>query len=578
MVNLEKILCFIFTLCVIFILNKKCMAVNMIESLINFKKCADDPNWYTIGGDGMKYYCGDIGDSASCYDMDPFQQEGWEKCLKTCGNCVSGSVSIAPMNNLAMYSGDKGETYDKVNSSIDTSRNWVGLDVGDTALPDVRNTITKDEGEDIIDIYDRLNIVEDMYDMLLSSVDSCIDCQQFNQTECPAAYCVFEGGACSVREEQANSGRFRSCRGSDLSCNYTVTQHRSTDSSSTDSSSTDSSSTASSSTDSSTEEADGSTVTHAFVKHYCDEHGVCSILFPTYEFDCNNIPEPRETTHDYPTITYEPIPSLPRKCLSRDNYDDDTDINITPTIDSDSVHRCYTVDSISPREMTIGETSNIVIMDEEVWVTDQPVELTSKSEVSTNCERTLTVRLNEDNTLTLVDGESDVTDLQEIVDNCFLSRTNAVPKDRCYKLTGEQRDTVDGTVDGTVDKLNCATYCNSISPLTKYITIDDGECRCYSGTPTLSDKVVNPSSGECGSEHPIPFLDEGEVVNIQRIRTANIDPDKNIRDMCKQYFLLENSLTHDNDNDISTTDGMSGRTSLFDICPVQCKARGCEGV
>ena len=85
MVKLEKILCFIFTLFIVYLVNRHCV----VEGIINinsFDNCIDDPQWYTLDSDGQKHYCKDIGDTASCYDMDPLQQEGWERCLKTCGN------------------------------------------------------------------------------------------------------------------------------------------------------------------------------------------------------------------------------------------------------------------------------------------------------------------------------------------------------------------------------------------------------------------------------------------------------------------------------------------------------------
>jgi len=180
--KIEKILCFIFTLFVLYLVNKQCSVENLIN-YNSFNSCNDDPNWYTLGENGTKYYCRDIGTSASCYDMDPFQQEGWEKCLNTCGNCANTEVTLAPMNNLVMNSGDSGEYFDRVN--IDDTRKWVGLDIGDNENMDVRQSLTRDETDDIVDIYDRLKIVEDMYDMLLSSVSSCIDCSQYNETNCP---------------------------------------------------------------------------------------------------------------------------------------------------------------------------------------------------------------------------------------------------------------------------------------------------------------------------------------------------------------------------------------------------------
>jgi len=579
MVKLEKILCFIFTLFIVYLVNKQCI----IENLINynsFNTCIDDPNWYTLGEKGEKYYCRDIGTSASCYDMDPLQQEGWEKCLNTCGNCANTQVSLAPMNNLAMKSGDSGEDFDKY--EIDDTRKWVGLDVGGDDKMDVRESLTKDSMDDIVDIYDRLKIVEDMYDMLLSSVSSCIDCSQYNETNCPVEdNCKIEQGNCVINESQT-SGTFRSCNGSELPCIYTITQPNNDDTS-----------------ESSTEEVSGDSVTHTYVKHYCDEHGVCSILFPTYDISCDSIPEPRESIGYYPTIDYEPKSTEPRKCLSSNYYTEPNDnitasesiINITPNPSPDG-HICRTnITDIAARNMTSNtETDDTInIVDGEVWVTDQIVRITPKiSTDNTNCNfDNIKVRVNaESNTLTLInntnDQELNTADITNLVTNCKISREGGRIGqiiDKCYYLDETQID----DNDEMKGKKNCAIYCNSISPMNRYITIYNSECRCYSDQPPLGDNVISPS-GECANDNIIEFLDEGQVLRNERMIMGNIDQDEQIRDMCKNYFLLETSLDEDEtgpDDTLGNTgfnsiDGMSGRISLYDVCPTQCKAIGCE--
>jgi hypothetical protein len=567
MLKIEKILFFIFTLFIVYLVNKQCLVENLIN-YNSFNVCTDDPSWYTLGENDVKYYCRDIGTSASCYDMDPLQQEGWEKCLNTCGNCANTQVSIAPMDNLAIQSGGSGEDFDRYN--IDDSRKWLGLDVGDENNIDVRESLTKDETDDIVDIYDRLNIVEDMYDMLLSSVSSCIDCSQYNETECPDNICTIEGGDCIIRESN-NTGSFRSCNGSELSCDYTITQVNNDDDN-----------------DDTTEEVDGTSVTHTYVKHYCDEHGVCSILFPTYDINCDSIPVPTNTTGDYPTITYEPVPVLPRKCLSStyytDNIVEDNTINVTP--ESPEGHICMnTIDSIEPRDIILSGTSNnINIEDGEIWETDQGINITTKTGMNeATCEAVtdIKVRVNRytdgnDSNLTLIDIDNDqelnTTEITELVTNCQLSREggDGTTINRCYKLNETQ-------VENNDDMVNCATYCNSVTPLTKYITVNNNECRCYSLEPDYGDNVISPNSSECPDEHPIPFRDEGEVVSVQRMRMANINPNDQIRNMCKNYFLLETSLDGESPDDTENSiSGMSDRVSLYDVCPSQCKAVGCE--
>lgn len=309
MVQLEKILCLVFTLFVIYLVTQQCSVVvgegDVVEGIAmnSFDACNDDPEWYTVGEGGKQYYCSDIGESASCYDLDPKQQEGWERCLQTCGNCANTEVTQAAQDNLAMYSGEEGEQYGNP-LTRDESRNWVGEGVGDGDNTDVRSSITRDEGEDIVDIYDRLNIVEDMYDMLLSSVSSCIDCSNYGDSDdCPRETCEWDGitDQC-ILKQGLPTGQFMSCDGSELSCEYDIT--------------TDDDTTADDTTadDSLTSE----TKIHKYVKHECDTNGNCNIMFPTYEFNCHQIPTPSENMHPYYTLTYEPHSLENRVCLSDD--------------------------------------------------------------------------------------------------------------------------------------------------------------------------------------------------------------------------------------------------------------------
>ena len=87
MVQLEKILCLLFTLLVIYLIDQHCKVEGM--SVDAFDNCVDDSDWFTTNKDKEKLYCKDIGTSASCYDFNDKQEEGWERCLKSCGNCVA---------------------------------------------------------------------------------------------------------------------------------------------------------------------------------------------------------------------------------------------------------------------------------------------------------------------------------------------------------------------------------------------------------------------------------------------------------------------------------------------------------
>jgi len=300
MVKLEKILCFIFTLFIVYLVNRHCV----VEGIINinsFDNCIDDPQWYTLDSDGQKHYCKDIGDTSSCYDMDPLQQEGWERCLKTCGNCADTTVSIAPMDNLAMYSGGNGEDFDRVD--IDDSRKWLGVGVGDENNIDVRGTITRDEEDDIVNIFDRLETVEDLYDMLLGSISSCLDCSIYDNNECTQIdNCMVRGTEC-VTKESTTADSFISCNGNELRCNYTIKDIKDREDTNTQDSST---------IDSTTENVNSTNKVRTYVKQNCESSGECSIVFPTYEFSCNNIP----------TTPYGPTPADERWCLTSSYYND----------------------------------------------------------------------------------------------------------------------------------------------------------------------------------------------------------------------------------------------------------------
>ena len=60
MVQLEKILCFLFTLFVIYLVDKQCKD-EVVTNLDAFDSCNDDPDWYTLGEGGKKFRCSDIG-------------------------------------------------------------------------------------------------------------------------------------------------------------------------------------------------------------------------------------------------------------------------------------------------------------------------------------------------------------------------------------------------------------------------------------------------------------------------------------------------------------------------------------
>jgi hypothetical protein len=165
-------------------MNHKCLYLLLILLLLLFlftKKtckepfnlqCEDDPKWFTVDRTGKKNFCKDIGTSASCYDRGPAQREGWQKCLKTCGNCANVQVSKAPMNRLAMFSDDPFEKFGIV-LGVDKSRKFIdegSKETNEEKISKVVNDKFKDDFEDMID---RLESLESMFDALSSNVRKC---------------------------------------------------------------------------------------------------------------------------------------------------------------------------------------------------------------------------------------------------------------------------------------------------------------------------------------------------------------------------------------------------------------------
>ena len=67
MVKLEKIVCFIFTLFIVYLVNKQCLVEGIIN-LNSFTNCIDDPQWYTLDMMVIKIIVKTLVVSASCYD------------------------------------------------------------------------------------------------------------------------------------------------------------------------------------------------------------------------------------------------------------------------------------------------------------------------------------------------------------------------------------------------------------------------------------------------------------------------------------------------------------------------------
>ena len=160
-------LTFILLTILIYLLYQRCVLEsfdnNQEKDSIIQDKCIDDSTWFVEDKDGKKHYCSDIGVSTSCYDRDAIGREGWERCLKKCGNCANTKVTKIPQNILATFSGDPIEDFGVV-LNIDKERQFVGEQerISDT-----------DEDEDISNIMDRLDATEDIFELITGNVVGC---------------------------------------------------------------------------------------------------------------------------------------------------------------------------------------------------------------------------------------------------------------------------------------------------------------------------------------------------------------------------------------------------------------------
>lgn len=291
----NKILCLLFVIFIVSLLQSQCKVIEGQDNLNSFTNCIDDPEWFVENIEtGRRMYCSDIGNGVSCYDRNASQVEGWERCLKTCGNCSTTKVTTADMKNMATFSGDPIDDFGVVLFK-DDDRNWVGKDVGEDGSSggedgegggsdDVRNFIGTDESEDIIDIYDRLSTMESLYEMLMGSVSSCVDCS--NHLSEPACngldYCQWNNESCGTKD--GSDDKFYGCNGRYINCNILDDIIPSDDSS----------------VDNQTED-NLSAINHSYLQHQGDQ-----ILFPTVEMSCNDVSDL------FPTGT--------GICKSRDNY------------------------------------------------------------------------------------------------------------------------------------------------------------------------------------------------------------------------------------------------------------------
>lgn len=622
MVTLQKLLCLLFTLLVLYIVSQHCTVEGL--QIGAFDNCLDDPEWFTTDKAGKKHMCRDIGKTASCYDINnKTGQEGWERCLKSCGNCAKGKVTNSQQDNLAFYSGDPVQDYGMV-LFTDDERKWVGLDTGKDGKKDVRGTITTNQAESINDIYDRLKPMEGLYDMLLGSVSTCLDCEKFTSTECQNHLdkCVVTNGLCVPKVPKGSPAKFTSCNGSELSCDYKIKEPMSKGK------------VKSGKKPSSIKLVDGEDAKHTYVKHQCDNNGDCSLMFPTVEFNCKQLPQPQNVTGNLPEIVYAPAELSTRKCITK-SYLASTNSNIVSS--SDPTRQCTTQTPVSATPgLTIPITSNdginatippanqanfpwtASIKDSNgnmttpgTSVSIEPLDPNNQAQV-TACGGLSNVVVNEintpKNTFTLTNttsGQVSDLSLSNLSGACHVRQdaipvsgqtTNSSPIPNCNKLTANE---VTDSNNNDISRVSCANLCNSIDNTVKYISVDGDKCYCYKQDPGGKDSYQAPttkkSTGKNVTECPatqsgtnaasLEIIDEGRSLQMASVPMIGSNPDKEMRDMCKSYFLVEKSLTGQDVQNMKTTGGktqtgnqdkgMSERISLYDVCPKQCKAQGC---
>ena len=214
-----------------------CLISSSCKESFTGHRCEDDPEWFTFNSSGNKLSCSDIGTLASCYDRDIAQREGWEKCLKTCGNCGDTQVTRAPMNRLAMFSGDPYETFGIV-LGIDPTREYVSEDIvgEETSNGDDIDDLYVDDGtfvEDIISMEERLNLLEDFNQLFTSG--TLEQCNPNQNNECP-------------------DGEYKSCIDQCLPC-----------------------------------PVNDPTEMNTYIKQECSDNDDCNIMLPTYQLTCSDV-------------------------------------------------------------------------------------------------------------------------------------------------------------------------------------------------------------------------------------------------------------------------------------------------
>jgi len=274
---------------IIYLLQTKCH----IEGLQ--LECGDNPNWVAVDKSGGKHYCKDIGVTASCYDRDMNGTDGWKVCLKTCGNCAKTEVSQAPMNILATYSGDPYETFEKV-PAVSKDRQWVGKGAGG-GKDDIRGYIDTDVSEDIIDLQDRLDSVQGIFDMISGNIKHCKPLAGKG-----LATAIKDREKTKVLNKDKKDKYYAGCNNTALKCPHYNSEAKDVTTASIKG----------------IEKQSVNDTAHSYIKETCsgvNNDNNCSIQFPAYTFKCGDIDKALSLEDKCKKVgTYTPKGSLKSGC------------------------------------------------------------------------------------------------------------------------------------------------------------------------------------------------------------------------------------------------------------------------
>jgi len=450
----NKLLCLLFVLFIVLLLQKHCKVKEGLDNLNSFTNCIDDPEWFVENSDtGRRMYCSDIGNGVSCYDRNAGQVEGWERCLQTCGNCATTEVTVADMRNLATFAGDPIEDFGVVLFRDDDLK-WVGKGVDEegSGSDDIRNFTGMDESEDIVDIYDRLNAIEGLYEMLMGSVSSCVDCSQYESSgECGGIdYCQWNNDSCGTKD--GSDDKFYGCNGTNIECDISEV------------------------IDDDSTESDLKSQDHTYIQHDCED-GPCKIVFPTVEMSCNEVSGLLDNEiHG----TYS--------CMTDDDY--------LPTGTCSPATGLDSTDTLSATSTCPSETTQSECIDN--MATDGSTPLCAWSEVATTPD--ICKSLSRDDCISNSNPGCRLKTKQDVCQSYFLLETSLTQGDdntNCENIDdSEQCGTTDGcrvNAQGTCESDDGnADYPNRISLYDMCPRQCTNECSCDSGNYT--------SQGDCPNE------------------------------------------------------------------------------